>query len=503
MSVSVCSNTQEEYDDDFEKDLDWLISEEESKSEEQDPDDNDVEAEIDRVLDEDEKRVEEGGETCSSRDTDPTEDRWPTPMEPVVEQFSANGDPGIVGNTLAEDNDDEEKKSLLQKIEKANRQLQDQEAPDQTRRRRLQFKDTLVDLVVPVQKCSAPYRDLEVDGEVSGQMERLKISAQENESVDMGRDVGGDGGGDGRREGAREGRVLVERDGKFDLVSLKEVESQGLLPPLPGYHSDSHHGSPRTQTEPVKSTCLSANPRSSSASPAGPESRHTPRPPPHRSQARPSSATSPLGPPGRRGGGGGKRRVQSANGAPVLSTFTLSARQKELLTNQQQQRQRIAREEEERRREEEEHKRQENELAFRAWLVKKRLQLQNEKRVQRAQQMENMSCKRECSADPDETFRLWLQKKHEQQVKEKQLEEMKRLEHESALYLHTPEERDQAFTLWLRRKRMEKRAEQQAARERSRRLVLEVRRARRMQGLLCSVRDSRTFRFDDPHDYRF
>lgn len=49
--------------------------------------------------------------------------------------------------------------------------------------------------------------------------------------------------------------------------------------------------------------------------------------------------------------------------------------------------------EEERRREEEEQKRQENELAFRSWLMKKRQQLQDNKRVQRAQEMETMSGK--------------------------------------------------------------------------------------------------------------
>lgn len=49
--------------------------------------------------------------------------------------------------------------------------------------------------------------------------------------------------------------------------------------------------------------------------------------------------------------------------------------------------------EEERRLEEEEQKRQENELAFRSWMLKKRQQLRQERRVQRAQEMERMSGK--------------------------------------------------------------------------------------------------------------
>lgn len=56
---------------------------------------------------------------------------------------------------------------------------------------------------------------------------------------------------------------------------------------------------------------------------------------------------------------------------------------------------------EQRKREEEEHKRQENELAFKAWLMKKKEQLQEEKRILRAQEMEKMSSQvREATVAP-------------------------------------------------------------------------------------------------------
>lgn len=47
---------------------------------------------------------------------------------------------------------------------------------------------------------------------------------------------------------------------------------------------------------------------------------------------------------------------------------------------------------EQRRREEEELKRQENELAFKAWLMRKKEQLQEERRIHRAQEIERMNC---------------------------------------------------------------------------------------------------------------
>lgn len=48
---------------------------------------------------------------------------------------------------------------------------------------------------------------------------------------------------------------------------------------------------------------------------------------------------------------------------------------------------------EEKKREENESRRQENQLAFKAWLLKKRDQLQEEKRIHRAQEMERSNCK--------------------------------------------------------------------------------------------------------------
>lgn len=487
-------NTPDEYEDDFEKDLDWLISEE-SKSEEQDPDDYDIEAQIDKELEEDEDRKKDVHKH-REMDDEEADERWPTPMEPLEGALDPDRDDLITSPHLQSDEDlDEEKKYILEKIQEANKQLQIQDPPDQSRRRRLQFKDTLVDLVVPAlefdtqESNSASYGDLEEDREVSGQMQRLKISQREVSDIGHPEDE--------HNEGTKEGRVLVEKDGKFDLVSLKEVESQGLLPPLPVSHSDNQRASSK-QSEPGFHLSNSLKQNSTSPFPAGTESLYIPKPPPkHRN--RPSSAR-----PSQRGAWiqGTKRRVQSANGAPSHATFTLSPQQKELLAKLQQRRERQAKEDEMKKKEEEEQKRQENEIAFRSWLMRKREQLQDERRVQKAQEMERMSCMRDCG-DPEEAFKNWLQKKQEQQFKDKQVEEMKRLEKESAFCLHSREESEKAFRQWLRRKRTEKRAEQQAARERSRRLVLEERRARRMHDLVCTVNEINPFRFSDPYGYRY
>uniref|UniRef100_A0A3B5B6S1 Coiled-coil domain-containing protein 181 n=1 Tax=Stegastes partitus TaxID=144197 RepID=A0A3B5B6S1_9TELE len=475
----------EEYEDDFEKDLDWLISEE-GQSEDQGPDYEDIEAQIDKELEEDEKRkgvrrkqkgpkVERRGNKAQEED----EERWPSPMEPLEydsDRDSLSKSPPIIPPPPGMDEQtDEEKKYILEKIQQANRELQDQEAPDMTRRRRLHFKETLVDLVVPPEKDGGA----EADSEVSGKLSELKLSPR-----DEGRSrESGDGG-----QGMREGRVLVEKDGKFDLVSLKEVESQGLLPPIANFSDCSHSSQQKIHSSSASSFSASLH--------QGIEHLRAPRPP-AQPRSRPSSASH-----SQRGGGqrrSSRRRVQSATGAPCQPTYTLSAQQKVLLQKMQERRDKVAREEQ-RKREEEELKRQENELAFKAWLMRKREQLQEERRIHRAQEIERINSTKD-SSDPEEAFRLWLQRKQEQQQKEKQLVELKRLEEDSSFLLRSREECERAFK-WLRRKRAEKRAEQQAARERSRRLVLEERRARRMRDLLC-INETKPFRFSEQLVYRF
>uniref|UniRef100_H2V7U3 Coiled-coil domain-containing protein 181 n=1 Tax=Takifugu rubripes TaxID=31033 RepID=H2V7U3_TAKRU len=462
MSELVCIKSQEVYEDDFEKELDWLISEESRKEMEEEE-----------------------------------EERWPPPMEPL-ECDSDRDSPGIVPPPPdMNDRTDEEKKYVLEKIQRANRELQDQEAPDLTRRRRLHFKDRLVDLVVPppqaemdgssseVGRRGGERETSEAENDVSGRFSELKLSPVE------------DGGGCGGDAGSlvKDSKVLVEKDGKFDVVSLNKADSQGLFPPIPIRTSNSSSlSSPRLQQTNISSsslTHLGASQLTQSA-----DGFRVPRPP-AQARNRPSSAMhNPRG--GQRHSV--RRRVQSATGTNCPATFTLSAQQKELLQKSQERRAKLAREAEQRKREEEEHKRQENELAFKAWLMKKKEQLQEEKRILRAQEMERVSSQKE-PCDPQESFRLWLQRKQQQQQRERQLTEVKKLEQDCGHLLRSREDCERAFKLWLRRKRVEKRAEQQAAREHSRRLVLEERRARRTRDLLCV--EDKPFRFTEHAGYRF
>uniref|UniRef100_A0A1A8KII7 Coiled-coil domain-containing protein 181 n=2 Tax=Nothobranchius kuhntae TaxID=321403 RepID=A0A1A8KII7_NOTKU len=513
MTEVTSTTSQEEYEDDFEKDLDWLISEE-GRSEDQGSDYEDIEAEIDKELQGDGKkqrrkrRKKRVVKIRHLEEEEEEEERWPSPMEPL-EYNSDRDSPGqsspVPPSPELDEQTDEEKKYILEKIQQANRELKEQETPDMTRQRRLHFKETLVDLVVPpiqfetgetVDEGEKGSKDTSkaADAEVSGKMFELKLSPR-----DEMKEYKGSSSGD--PEETRDGRVLVEKDGKFDLVSINEVESQSILPPIANHYSDFSHSSPRGQQQNGKiHSSFSSSPQLLLGSSSFPLAfDHLPAPRPPAQPIRPSSARqSQRGVQGRNS----KRRVQSAAGTPCQATYTLSPQQKKLLQRMQEKKERLTKEAEQRKREEDELKKQENEQAFKAWLMKKRGQFQEERKIHRAQEIERMSLTRD-PCDPDKAFRLWLQRKREQQQKDRQLMELRRLEEDNSYLLHSREECEHAFKLWLRRKRAEKQAEQQAAREHSRRLVLEERRAQRMRDLMSTTSESKPFRFTEQLAYRW
>lgn len=420
----------------------------------QGPDYGDIEAEIEKELEEDEKnKIIPKSQKERSEELGENEERWPPPMEPLEydsERDCPNKSSAIVPPPPEmEDQNDEEKKYILEKIQLANRELQDQEAPDLTRRRRLHFKDKLVDLVVPPVQFEkegntgevdvgkgSKYRatDSESETEISEKLSELKVfTHEESGSASVGSCRSGESSEGG--EEVKGGSVLVEIDGKFDLVSLKEVESQGLLPPIAKKISDYSHSSQHPQEQTASSgkvlqyTSASRPSADSSHLQQGAHHFSAPRPP-AQPRSRPSSANH-----GQRGSqrNGIKRRVQSAAGTTCQTTYNLSTRQKEQLQRMQERKEKLAREvgqtegqkqcshthmhysymflksvyafnrcfklslfpcqAEQRKHEEEEQRRHNNEQAFKAWLMKKREKIQEEKRIHRAQEMERMNPK--------------------------------------------------------------------------------------------------------------
>lgn len=260
-----------------------------------------------------------------SKELEVDEERWPSPMEPL-EYDSDTNSPSTSSTIILpppeeHDQTDEEKKYILEKIQQANQELQDQEAPDFTRRRRLHFKDKVVDLVVPPLLYEKDSNSSEMEqrkgsgnraqayeaaNDVTVKLSELKLSPQDG-------NVGSGVSGWAAESSVKETRVLVEKDGKFDLVNLNEVENQGLLPPIA---------------------------KNSSHVQQGVDQHRVPRPPAW-ARNRPRSANH-----SQRGSTGNsiKRRVQSAAGSTCQATYTLTPQQKELLQRSQERKGKLARE---------------------------------------------------------------------------------------------------------------------------------------------------------------
>ncbi|KFP26067.1 Coiled-coil domain-containing protein 181 [Colius striatus] len=504
----------EEYEDDFEKDLEWLVNEEEKEDngERENPEKNEEDTDTQIVKDagdfeEDNEEMEENPGQLSEADVDA---KVRLSNEASLESRSDINQEESVSDTdsesciqeskmenlqeLDEEEDEEIKRYILEKIEEANKLLENQAPVDQNRERKLKFKDKLVDLEVPpLEDAEVCKTDLARGDDVSDRLSQLHISNE------MGQESASLSPHAGKDEEKKDGKILVEKDGKFELLSLHDIESQGFLPPISVSFTDietqrmspkSSHCGPFGTASHMKEV-PAVRPGAHSFSAGGEECAYFPKPPSN-PRCRPNSAVNAARGLAKRKA---PQRAQSANVPVRSSTYCLSPRQKELRKQIEQRKEKLRKEEEERKREQEEQKRRENEMVFKAWLQKKKEQVQEEKRIRRAKELEDLNSKVR-SRNPEEAFKLWLKKKHQEHMKEKQIEILRRQAEGIAFFPRT-EECNRAFKEWLKRKREEKRAEELAAKERARQLRLEARRAKQMQNIHCINSEPKSFRFTD------
>ncbi|KAM6319779.1 coiled-coil domain-containing protein 181 [Podargus strigoides] len=502
-----------EYEDDFENDLEWVIDEEEKENlgEKENPEKNEEAIKEQTVkaadsFEEDDEEMEENPDQLSEADEDL---KVRSSDEESLETMSDIKQGDCVSDTdsessiqeselenqkeLDEEKDEEIKRHILEKIEEANKLLQNQSPVDQNRERKLKFKDKLVDLEVPpLENAEVCKADLEHGDDVSNRLSQLHISNE------MGQESTSLSSSAGKGEEKKDGKILVEKDGKFELLSLRDIEGQGLLPPISVSFTDietqhtfakSSHPDPSGTASQMKEIAPGKPGAHSSA--GGVEGVYSPKPPSN-PKRRPRSAIDAAKALGKRKT---PQRAQSANLSVRSSTYCLTPKQKELRKQLEQRKEKLRKEEEERKKEQEEQKRRKNEMVFKAWLQKKKEQVQEEKRIRRAKELEDLKSK-ENSRNPEEAFKLWLKKKHQEHMKEKQMEMLRR-EAERIAFFPRTEECNRAFKEWLKRKREEKRAEELAAKERVRQLRLEARRAKQMQNFHWINSEPKSFCFTD------
>ncbi|XP_064577721.1 coiled-coil domain-containing protein 181 isoform X1 [Zonotrichia leucophrys gambelii] len=451
------STENTEYEDDFEKDL---TDEEEKQNpgEKENPEEKeeDVEAKTRKTSDsfqEDSEEMKENLDQLSEEDVNVKvlysnekylqsgADSEQDDHESDAERESSIQESKLENEQELDEGEDEEiKRYVLEKIEEANKELENQAPVHGKRERKLKFVDE-VDL--HPNGAEVGNTDL-VRGDVSDGLSQLNISDRGQKHTSLSERAGSG-------EEKKNGKVLIEIDRKFELLSLCDIESQGILAPISVYFTDIE----------IQQT----------SEPTDTQGKEMP---PSDSNQQPDSALNGAK-------SLGKQKTESANIPAKSSTYTLTPRQKELRKQIELKKETLKRREEEKNKELEEMRKRQNEIVFKAWLQKKKEQVQQEKRIRRAKRLEELRLK-EVHRDPEEAYSLWLKKKHQQYVRERRIEVLRRQTEEVAFY-PSPEDCDRAFREWLRRKREEKEAAELAAKERARQLRLEARRAKQMRNI--------------------
>lgn len=266
------------------------------------------------------------------------------PLDPISDSDSENSlqESKLESHQDLEEEEDEElRRYIMEKIIQANRLLQNQEPVNDKRERKLKFKDKLVDLEVPPLEDSDTYKNYFAnESNVSGKLSQLCISnefRQENVILSL---------TDGNCEENKDRKILMERDGKFELVNLQDIKSQGVLPPINNANSTEGEPqqlsprSPNSSVSGVKKEEPVAKVHALAPSSTEEPLTYIPQPPPN-PKTYPSSA---VNSDRSKGNGKSNQRTQSADVSPATSTFCLSPRQKELKKRLEQKREKLKKE---------------------------------------------------------------------------------------------------------------------------------------------------------------
>lgn len=352
------------------------------------------------------------------------------------------------------------------------------------------------------------------------------------------------GGGAVPATADEEEKVLVEMEGKFELISIRELQAMGYAMPVKddweaGGDVDSGGGdsSPHGSESSGGGGSSEGSAQSDSAVPSSRSgSDSEPRPPPF-----PRPATASARSSARRSLGGGsssrgrprsqqlpppssseqqRSRARSAAVSPPLwaesdyrSPYGLTPEQREMKERRERLLQETQLTAQQRQKEEERRKREENEDAFRSWLRKK----QEEAAASRLLSPKSGAAAGEgersradggegggaAAAEREEAFREWVRHKKEQQEEERLLRRRKEKEEAEGYLLRTRDDCERAYREWLHRKEKElrRRKQEELAKMKVRRSARKM--SRKAVKLSKAISDAQSFRYVDYYGYRF
>lgn len=125
---------------------------------------------------------------------------------------------------LDEGEDEKVKRHASGKTEEANKDLENQNAGYQNREQK--FKDDMGLQAPPPEDAEAGETDLARRDDVSAGLSQLQLSDNKGQKPTSPSEHAGPD------EETPAGKILVEKDRKFELLSLSDIESQDILPPI-------------------------------------------------------------------------------------------------------------------------------------------------------------------------------------------------------------------------------------------------------------------------------
>uniref|UniRef100_F6X3J8 Coiled-coil domain-containing protein 181 n=1 Tax=Ciona intestinalis TaxID=7719 RepID=F6X3J8_CIOIN len=379
-------------------------------------------------------------------------------------------------NTLRNDADEGEEYNVLERLEKANEALKNDsmDESESERERRVIFKPKLVDFEAPPQdysSSSSSSSDDEENRKVTKTMEDMRLTQQGNETVEI----------NGQKI-RKDEKVLIERDGKFELVGASELKA--ILPPVNGGHPDNVavvNGNHYNPLPPVKPRPKSAPVRSS-------------KPHPPTSNYRPFSANNAPTTPSSNYTAKVKK-ILKIYIYIYIYTFCYSPELKELMRKRAAAKAAREREEEARRKAEEESARQEAEYAWKCWLERKNEQIKEQRKRERQVAERRRKDNEKNPNEAAEAYSTWLKDKRKQTKKERIEVQQQQIEIDEGWYIRERAECRKAFRQWLRKKNEAARQAQMQDKLLRRQSLKQAREARRAQKLLESIRESQQMKY--------
>ncbi|XP_006814867.1 uncharacterized protein LOC100378461 isoform X2 [Saccoglossus kowalevskii] len=452
--------------DSVDKELDWLIDKEEPPATKKSDLDTNVTEDGDYIPRTASPMKEEEPSRSSSRlgsDSDDDSDYELTEEQREAEQLMQK-----MREEGSLPSEDPPEYDVTERIKQLNEELAQEGEVEEKKERKVGFKDNLIELEV------SPLDD-ENDKENEEQIGNLSLEDRDQKKQSN-------------------GEVVVERNGKFEVVPVSELSPEERA--AHGIETNGHQPAPPSRPRPATATGSTGSRR---------------------------KIVNSTGQSQRAQSAGSQGRSQNVNESNNItyegySAYGLTPEQVEYKKEHARLMNQRRKEQQEKEKDEKKRRQDEAESAFQAWLQKKKEEEENRKKEEK----ESREREEQNARDAAGAYKQWLKAKKSQKKKEKKEDKHKNSEESESYYLRSREDCDKAYKdhedqksdshsswtaedhkEWLKRKNGQLKAQKALSRSHNLRRRLEARKSRKSQNLAKAIRQAQTYKYTDYYGYRY